>query len=242
MQDGTAHVLLLEDDPLMQRFVSYALEDFNLTLTCCDSVSQAMHALTHQSFRWILTDLMLPGESGLSFIEKVSRLPDLVGQAQIVALSAGIDPVMRDTLNKLGVTRQLLKPVSVKTLQELFETESVAINRDTSPDPCAYVIETYFAGQTGLYEKFAQQSCLAFKDDMIEGDRAIHDKDHIAAHHLSHSLKSVLLLLGQTEAHHCAEQLENLTKTPSGMQEAAPVWRALKNHLTQWVSNQPHLK
>jgi CheY-like chemotaxis protein/HPt (histidine-containing phosphotransfer) domain-containing protein len=240
MQDGQAHVLLLEDDPLMQRFVSYALEDFNLTLTCCDSVSQAMEALKHQSFRWILTDLMLPGESGLSFIEKISRMPDTLGRAQIVALSAGIDPSMQDTLNKLGVTRQLLKPVSVKTLQALFETGDATEDRHGSTDPRAHAIETYFAGQTGLYEKFAQQSCLAFKKDMIEGDRAIRENNHDAAHHLSHSLKSVLLLLGQTEAHHCAERLENLTKAPGGMQEAEPVWRALKNHLIQWVSNQPH--
>lgn len=239
MQDGPVHVLLLEDDPLMQRFVSYALEDFNLTLTCCDSVSQAMAALKQQSFRWIMTDLMLPGESGLSFIEKVSRLPDIVGQAQIVALSAGIDPAMRDTLNKLGVTRQLLKPVSVKTLQELFETDSMADERDRSLDPRAHAIETYFAGQTGLYEKFAQQSCIAFKNDMIEGDRAIHKNDYVATHHLSHSLKSVLLLLGQSEAHRCAEQLENLTKTPSDLKEAQPVWCALKNHLMQWISKQP---
>ena len=240
MQQGPAHVLLLEDDPLMQRFVSYALEDFNLTLTCCNSVSQAMESLKHQSFRWILTDLMLPGESGLSFIEKISLLPDLLGQAQIVALSAGIDAAMRDTLNKLGVIRQLLKPVSVKTLQELFETENITEGRDGSLGSRAHAFETYFAGQTGLYEKFAQQTCLAFKNDMTEGDRAIREHSHIAMHHLSHSLKSVLLLLGQTEAHHCAEQLENLTKTPDGLQKAEPVWCALKNHLMQWVSNQPH--
>ena len=240
MQDGAQHVLLLEDDPLMQRFVSYALEDFNLTLTCCDSVSQAMEALKHQSFRWILTDLMLPGESGLSFIEKISRMPDIQGHAQIVALSAGIDPSMQDTLNKLGVMRQLLKPVSVKTLQELFQTDNMPEDSDGSADPRAYALETYFAGQTDVYENFARQSCAAFKKDIVEGDRAMMEKDHIAAHHLSHSLRSVLLLLGQTEAHLCAERLENLTKLPSDMQEAESVWRSLKNHLMQWITNQPH--
>jgi CheY-like chemotaxis protein len=240
MQDDPAHVLLLEDDPLMQRFVAYALEDFNLTLICCDSVSQAMEVLKHQSFRWILTDLMLPGESGLSFIEKITRMPDMQGSAQIVALSAGIDPSMQNTLHKLGVMRQLLKPVSVKTLQELFQIENVNEYCDGSADPRTHAIDTYFAGQTDLYEKFAHQSCAAFKKDIVEGDRAMLENDHTAAHHLSHSLKSVLLLLGQTEAHLCAERLENLTKSPSDKPETESVWRLLKNHLMQWVSNQPH--
>ena len=44
------HVLLLEDDPLMQRFVSYALEDFEVVLTCCNSVAQALDAFFEQSF------------------------------------------------------------------------------------------------------------------------------------------------------------------------------------------------
>jgi CheY-like chemotaxis protein len=226
-------VLLLEDDPLMHRFVSYALEDFDLLLTCCSSVAQAMDALSQQSFSWILTDLMMPGESGLDFIEKISRSPAQLGQAEIVALSAGINAVMQDKLTKLGVVRQLLKPVSVKTLQELFQTGHATVVHHTNSDDRARAIACYFDGQTVLYEKFAQQCRTQFGQDIIEADRAIQEKDYVAMHNLSHSLKSVLLLLGQTEAHHCAATLEMRTNAESLTRQAEIEWQSLKKHLTQ---------
>ncbi len=234
------HVLLLEDDPLMQRFVSYALEDFDLVLTCCSSVAQAMLALTQRSYSWILTDLMLPGESGLSFIEKISCMPAQLGSAKIVALSAGIDPVMQDKLTKLGVVRQLLKPVSVKTLQELFQTESTSTVCDTKTDGRACAIESYFAGQTVLYEKFAQQCHIQFGRDIIDADLAIKKKDCAALHNLAHSLKSVLLLLGLSDAHLTAATLENLTKSPPLTQQTETAWQTLRKHLTQLTGDQPH--
>ncbi len=224
----------------MQRFVSYALEDFDLVLTCCNSVAQAMHALTQQSFNWILTDLMLPGESGLSFIEKISCMPDQLGSAQIVALSAGIDPVMQDKLTKLGVARQLLKPVSVKTLQDLFQTDRASAVCGSRTDGRACAIESYFAGQTVLYEKFAHQSRIQFGRDITEADLAIDKKDCAATHNLAHSLKSVLLLLGHTDAHRAAATLESLTKFPPLTQQAESAWQTLKKHLAQLTRDQPH--
>jgi len=235
------HVLLLEDDPLMQRFVSLALEDEPLELTCCDSVSQAMQALGQHAFDWILTDLMLPGESGLHFIEKITLMPGLLGSARIVALSAGIDHVMQDKLTELGVKRQLLKPVSVKVLQDLLRSD---LKHPEPPDMarsiCSTVIETYFGGQTDLYEKFSHQSRLQFAQDILDGERAVQEKNSAALHNSAHSLKSVLLLLGETNAHYCAETLENLTKSLDLSTQAVQEWQKLKNHLLVLAVDQPH--
>jgi CheY-like chemotaxis protein len=224
----------------MQRFVSYALEDLDLVLTCCDSVAQAMNVLSQQSFNWILTDLMMPGESGLSFIEKISQKPEQLGFAHIVALSAGIDPVMQEKLTKLGVVRQLLKPVSVKTLQELFQADTNTVRSHSNLEGQARAIACYFDGQTVLYEKFAHQCRAQFVKDITEADRAIQAKDRVAMHNLSHSLKSVLRLLGQSEAHHCAALLEKLTNAESLTQQAEIEWQLLRKHLTQLANDQTH--
>ncbi|MDO8694094.1 MAG: response regulator [Sheuella sp.] len=234
-------VLLLEDDPLMQRFVSLALEDEPLELTCCSSVSQAMQAIEQHAFDWILTDLMLPGESGLHFIEKISLMPELLGPARIVALSAGIDLVMQDRLTELGVKRQLLKPVSVKVLQELLRSGlEHAEPPDRTLSTCSTVIETYFGGQADLYEKFSQQSRLQFAQDIYDGERAVQEKNSAALHNNAHSLKSVLLLLGEANAHQCAETLENLTGSADFSTQAAQEWQKLKNHLIVLAVDQPH--
>lgn len=227
-------VLLLEDDPLMQRFVTYALEDEPLELTSCSNMAQAIQALEQHPFDWILTDLMLPGESGLHFIEKISSMPELLGSAQIVALSAGIDPAMKKKLTKIGVKRQLLKPVSVKVLQELFQSDVKPDATLNLPDHAhQHAIETYFDGQIALYEKFVHQSRLQFAQDIVDGDRAVLEKNHIALHNHAHSLKSVLRLIGETRAHDCAQTLETLTKSADFPEQSVNAWSALKKHLHQ---------
>jgi CheY-like chemotaxis protein len=198
-----------------------------------------MDALSEQSFNWILTDLMIPGESGLSFIEKISNQPERLGQAEIVALSAGIDPVMKDKLTQLGVFRQLLKPVSVKTLQELFQSVKETVTSPPDTNGRALAIASYFAGQTALYEKFAQECRTQFERDILDAERAIKKKDGAAMHNLAHSLKSVLLLLGHPEAQLSAANLEELTNALSLTPQAEIAWQKLKKHLTQLTHDQP---
>lgn len=234
------HILLLEDDPLMQRFVVYALEQENLVVTCCDTVASAVAAIQRQSFSWILTDLMLPGESGLSFIEKISHGQIKAGTAQIVALSAGIDLKMKKKLASLGVHRQLLKPVSVLKLQELFRDEqpSSVDNSAAWVSSQAKAIDTFFAGQSELYERFSLQSQRQFLQDAVEGSRLLKNNNYAALRNLAHSLKSVLMLLGEDLSHAHASTLEDLIPVHATDKANSPlppllcsqiqtVWRAL---------------
>lgn len=232
MSTEAQRVLVLEDDPLMQRFVSYALEDEHVLVTYCSAVPEAMQRLAQQSFDWILTDLMLPGESGLSFIEKISRLPEQLGKAKIVALSAGIDLSMQHTLLGLGVFRQLLKPISVRTLQELFRSEaSTEETRDaaalTKQEACA----RYFAGQTLVFEKFSQQSRQQFAQDILDAEYWLAENNYAALRNAAHSLKSVFLLLGEIEAHTQAQALETLACAASDPTHIQHAWEALRKRL-----------
>jgi hypothetical protein len=133
----------------------------------------------------------------------------------------------------------LLKPVSVKTLQDLFQTVNAMVVHHAPSDAQARAIASYFNGQTVLYEKFAQQCRTQFERDMLEADLAIKEKNHVAMHNLSHTLKSVLLLLGQSEAHDSAVTLEKLTNAESLTRQAEIEWQTLKKHLTQLMCDQP---
>ncbi len=226
-------VLLLEDDPLMQRFVSYATEDDPITLSCCSTVAQAMALLQGQDtppFDMILTDLMLPGESGLSFLQKLHATPALAAGADIVALSAGIDAQTSQQLLALGVRRQLLKPVSVAALREVLfgrhsqeETEAVSSNQET--------VDEYFGGQHELFQAFAKQCRLQFEHDIATGDAAMRTQNFNFLHELAHSLKSTLLLLGQPASYaHCIA-LEQAASTHPNEQVIAGHWSALRSQL-----------
>jgi DNA-binding response OmpR family regulator len=233
---ATVKTLLLEDDPLMRRFVSLALDETACELTFCQDVPQALAALAEQRFDFILTDLMLPGESGLSFIRRLAADKALAQGAQIVALSAGIDAAMTSELTSLGVQQQLLKPVSVKALQAVFKTRPETLAEQQLHTQQA--VERYFGGQQELFRQFKAQSLSLFVEDVKKGDALLEASDFQALHQLAHSLKSALLLLGETHAHKLALALEHdLANHPEPV-KISPQWCALRTLLLERSRNE----
>lgn len=233
------HILFVEDDPLMQRFVTYALEEAPFTLTCCETVPQAMAKLAQQSFDWILTDLMLPGISGLSFIQTITQTPALTGHAKIVALSAGIDETVKQQLLVFGVTRQLLKPVSVSTLHAVLD-EGAELHPPAGPAITeAPAVERYFGADQELFDKFTIQSRVQFRQDVRDGDHWVAAGNITALHNLAHSLKSVLLLLGKTQALSMASALERAAVAHPSAADLNAAWADLRHHLSGLSNDTP---
>ncbi len=223
----------------MQRFVTYALEEEQYTLTCCETVPQAMAKLAQQSFDWILTDLMLPGISGLSFIQTITHSPALTGDAKIVALSAGIDHSVKQQLLSLGVTRQLLKPVSVTALHAALGQGAAAGTPADRPVAVESPVELYFGADQELFDKFTAQSRMQFQHDIQNGDRWLAAGDLAAVHKLAHSLKSVLLLLGKSQAHLIAIALEQAAGTQAPGPDLNAAWVDLRDHLSALSHDTP---
>lgn len=223
-------ILLLEDDPLMQRFVSMAIDDTDCELTCCGNVTQALKELETRQFDFILTDLMLPGESGLSFIRKLFADATLTNGAELIALSAGIEPTVGQELALLGVSRQLLKPVSVSTLHDLFNRDS-SIESPAQQTSSLEAVQRYFGGEQALYRQFKEQSRPQFRLDALKGDALLDAQDLAALHQLAHSLKSVLLIQAQYRAHTFALELEALLLSQATKTALARQWGLLRAEL-----------
>ena len=120
MSPTPARVLLVEDDPSIARFVAMALDEMSLVLTVCTSAEDALEKMLPQAdgpaCSLLITDLMLPGMSGVELIERLRLSPG--GSVPTVVFSAGIDPEMQRRLESLQVLRILRKPVSVAQLLE----------------------------------------------------------------------------------------------------------------------------
>lgn len=222
-------VLLVEDDPTLQRFVAMALEDDDVRLQACISVDEALLALATQGFELVISDLMLPGRHGLDLLQTLKQRPELRGQARLAVFSAGINPAVREQLEALGVTRFLSKPCSLADLQSCLDGL-----RDAPPAPPAAVhsihqaaIEQYFGNNTALYQAFLARCRIQFPLDIAIGRRACEQGEHVKLRHLAHSLKSVLLTLGHTEAAAVARQLElDAQQAAEGSDTAAAAARA----------------
>ncbi|MCV2364916.1 response regulator [Paucibacter sp. DJ1R-11] len=250
---GLRRVLLVEDDPSLQRFVSMVLEDLAVELTVCGDVGSALLALRRSAFELLITDLMLPDRSGLDLLAELQALPALRGSARLVAFSAGLQPEVRSRLQTLDVERMLFKPCSVGELEACVLEILGPVPRASEPPPLQpyrpndaapppapqadqEAILRNFGGDAALYRGFRAASLEQFAQDLQEGERACSARDAPALRRLAHSLKSVLLILGLDSSSDLANRLERqleqaLNAEAAWPAEAEGLWQELRLQL-----------
>lgn len=241
-----SRVLLIEDDASLRRFVGMVLEDLPLELVACNSVAQALTLLTHSPVDLILTDLMMPGESGLDLLERFKANPALRGNAKVVVLSAGLTPAIQTLLEPLQVWETLHKPVSVAALAQCVtralarpgaahstppaSPEALETPALTKTNPQDDAMQVYFAGNAELFTAYHAQCLSQFHDDIRAGDTATQCGDLPALQRLAHSLKTVLQTLGYPLLSTQARALEDLSgHGDTGAAQAG--WVALRDKL-----------
>lgn len=234
-----ARVLLIEDDISLQRFVTLALEEFDIELLTVTSIEDGLAELARAPADLVMTDLMLPGRSGFELIDALVANPGLRGTARLVVFSAGLNAQTRQRLDRPDVWRMLPKPCSLAELEDCVRSalaprespETPAMPDTAAPGAAtAQAIAEYFGGNEALYRAFRGSCLVQFRADLVEGARAMAASDAPALRRLAHSLKSVLMTLGHPEASASAHDLEISTEQ-SDWSAAIPQWRALRAHL-----------
>jgi len=243
-----ARVLLVDDDASIRRFVAMALDTLDIELIACASVAEALEALRRQGpARLILTDLMMPGESGLVLLQRLAEEPALRGDARVAVFSAGLHGVQAE-LARHEVWCQLSKPVSAMELEARVREAVAAEGAGTSahaadrlpdgtrpdhegPDAARLrTVDTHFAGDGRLFLAFREGCLVQFQADIVRGDMSLGRGDFPDLRHLAHSLKSVLTLLGEDELSGVARQLEDGTaRADAGL--CAGLWSRLSRGL-----------
>lgn len=223
-----ARVVLVEDDASIRRFVALALEELPLTLRECATL-QAGRAALADGADLLLTDLMLPDGHGIELLAEPGPRP------RCIVFSAGVNAELRERLQALGVWRILDKPVSIGVLVEAVESAlgaPDAAGRLAVPAPATALqdpVARHFGGDAALYAAFREQALRQFAADLAEGDRCSGTGDLPALRRLAHSLKSVLLLLGDDRASEQARHLER--QAAAGAPDSPALWGALRARL-----------
>ena len=104
-----AQLLIIDDDANTLASLARAFRLAGHEATVCDNASRALELVKSQSFDLILSDVVMPGKDGLSFLEDYKAL----GMATPVVMMSGqahIDMAVRAT--KLGALDFLEKPLS----------------------------------------------------------------------------------------------------------------------------------
>jgi two-component system OmpR family response regulator len=101
-----ARVLVVDDEPLILQLCEAVLDQYEV-VTAAD-VASAMAILSMESFDAILSDVWMPGRSGLDFLA-LFRSVDT--ETPFLLLTASPDRQGAERAARLGATRYLSKPV-----------------------------------------------------------------------------------------------------------------------------------
>lgn len=228
-------LLLVEDDPSIRRYVALALEDEGLeTLDEAGTLQSALACLRERAYDLVLTDLMLPDGHGTELLEALRDDPALRQGARLVAFSAGVAPSMRQRLFDLGAASILEKPVSLQALLDCVRAAppAQAASPRADAEGEAFAVERHFGGQRSLFDEFKAGAHQQFVADLEEGDRLLLGNDVQALRRLAHSLKTVMRLLGRTDAAALAAALESAAQQPGATMPALrDGWQRLRSDL-----------
>ena len=108
-----AHLLLVDDDPHTLASLSRAFRLAGHEATVCDNAGRALELLRTESFDLILSDVVMPGKSGLELLEDL-RKAGVKTPVVLISGQANIEMAVRAT--KLGALDFLEKPLSTDKL------------------------------------------------------------------------------------------------------------------------------
>jgi DNA-binding NtrC family response regulator len=108
-----AHLLLVDDDPNTLASLSRAFRLAGHEATVCDNAARAVELLRSEAFDLILSDVVMPGRSGLELLEDLKKAGV---KTPIILISGQANIEMAVKATKLGALDFLEKPLSTDKL------------------------------------------------------------------------------------------------------------------------------
>lgn len=115
-QDDAPHVLLVDDDRRIRHLLSRVLQREGYRVTTAVSAEDAGAHLKLLHFDLIVLDVMMPGENGYQFAQRLRAEASEIGRAPILMLTARAELEDRIKGLEAGVDDYLAKPYDVREL------------------------------------------------------------------------------------------------------------------------------
>jgi len=116
-KSSTAQILIIEDDEEMRSLLKELLEDEGFETQCASNGADALREIVKKPFDLIVTDIEMPGLTGLDILPEMKRLRP---EASIIVMTSfASEEVYRRSLEK-GAGGYLEKPIHIEKLKALI--------------------------------------------------------------------------------------------------------------------------
>jgi DNA-binding response OmpR family regulator len=105
---SVSSVLIIEDDFFVRELLKFILETQDYCVDCCSCAEEALRKAARRTYDLLVSDLNLPGISGLEMIRKIRELQPTL---PILAIT-GIEFSAVEEVKRAGACDALLKPFS----------------------------------------------------------------------------------------------------------------------------------
>lgn len=116
-------ILLVEDNLLNQRIVTFSLKKYNHEVTIANNGLEAVQIFRTNKFDVILMDIMMPVMDGLEAtiqIREDEKISNSDSRTPIIALTANTMDNDRDTCISYGMDDFMSKPFDIEKLNVIF--------------------------------------------------------------------------------------------------------------------------
>jgi two-component system, chemotaxis family, chemotaxis protein CheY len=114
-----AKILVVDDSVTMRQMVSFTLEKAGHTVLIADSGISALKLTDKERFDLVITDINMPGMSGLELIKEL-RMRQAMRTKPILVLTTEADAEKKAAGRAAGATGWLVKPFDPSTLLEVL--------------------------------------------------------------------------------------------------------------------------
>jgi CheY-like chemotaxis protein/PAS domain-containing protein len=125
-----ARILLVEDNPIMCKFVCSALEADDIRVTEAHAGAQALGLWAAEPTDLVLQDVMLPDMDGFEFVSRLRHLPG-GADVPILALCGLLSDLDEARVSAVGFNDLIVKPLEASQLRQAVRAHLP--QRDTSP-------------------------------------------------------------------------------------------------------------
>lgn len=117
-------ILLVEDNVLNQRIVTFSLKKFNHDVTIANNGVEAIEKFKEAKYDVILMDIMMPEMDGLEATVKIREIENSlneISRTPIIALTANTMDNDREKCISYGMDEFMAKPFDIEKLKQIFE-------------------------------------------------------------------------------------------------------------------------